>query len=303
MTNLSGVDLNLLVAFEALLLEKNVTRAAARVGISQGAMSNTLGRLRRLLGDEVLIRVGREWHLTSRAESLRAPLERALQIVRDDILVPAPFDPRSDKRLFTVATNSSSAVIVLAPAIARIAHSAPQVTIKIVQVTEPLDSILLDPGVDILLLPDYFDVGFPGERLLTMNWTCLVDNDHPFRDSKFSLEEFLTFGHVVYEQAGVTTVALEMLARNGINVTPRVVANDFVTIPYLLEGTPYVALVQDALADRLSGTMRLRRVEPPVELPPLMINAYWHPRSQHDPGSVWLRQLLSEIAVETRSTR
>jgi DNA-binding transcriptional LysR family regulator len=299
-TNLSGVDLNLLVALEALLLEQNVTRAAARVGVSQAAMSNTLRRLRRLLNDEVFIRVGREWQLTSHAESLKAPLGRMLQIARDEILTPTPFDPAVDSHSFTVATNNASAVIVLAPAIARIARAAPNVTMRIVEVHEPLQTILLDPAIDLLLLPDYFDVGFPGERLLEIEWTCLVDVDHPFAGDVFTLEEFLSQGHIVYEQAGVTTVALEMLAKNGMEVSARVVANDFLTIPYLLRGTPYVALVQDALASHLSESMHLRRVRPPVDLPALIINAYWHPRNEHDAANVWLRKLLVEIADETR---
>jgi DNA-binding transcriptional LysR family regulator len=303
MDGLGGVDLNLLVALEALLIEKSVTRAAARVGVTQAAMSNTLARLRRLLGDEIFIRVGRNWQLTAHAEALRAPLERALQIVREEILSPRPFDPATDRRTFSIATNSSSAVIALGPIIAGIAETAPGVNIRIVPVEDPLGEILLDPAVDLLLLPEYFDVPFPGERLLELGWTCLIDRDHPFTGTRFSVEEFLAFDHIVYEQAGVTTVALEMLARNGMKVHERVVANDFVTIPYLLRDTPYVALLQDALALGLSESMHLRLVDPPVELPPLNIDVYWHPRNATDQGAVWLRRLLIEAAHVTNASR
>jgi LysR family nod box-dependent transcriptional activator len=297
---LAGVDLNLLVALEALLEERSVTRAAARVGITQSAMSNTLARLRRVFGDELLVRVGREWELTPRAEGLQEPLGRVLSTVADEVLRPAPFDPGTSRRAFRIATANAAAAILLAPLLADMARTAPYVTTQIVPVGEPGNALLTRPDIDLLLLPDYYGVSHPNRHLLTLTWCCVVADDHPVQGEAFTAETFEAYPHVLYEHEGMATIAHSALRAAGLGTWSPVVVDDFVLIPFLLRGSTLVALLQDAFAHRLAREMGLRVLRPPIELPQVRIHMYWNARNTREPGHAWLRAALLATAADVR---
>jgi LysR family transcriptional regulator, nod-box dependent transcriptional activator len=298
--SLYGVDMNLLVALDALLCEQNVTRAAARLGVTQPAMSNALARLRRLLDDEILVRVGREWQLTPKARAVKEPLERMLGIARDEVLGPAPFDHASSQRRFRIATANSSAVILVAPLVARLSRVAPGVVVQVVPVGSPRNDLLDRPDVDVLLLPDFYGIAHPNVHLLSLEWTCLVDVNHPFSGDRFDRASFVEYPHVVYEHDGVATQAHSSLVAHGLDGSGHVIVDDFILIPFLLQGSHFVGLLQDALAERILGGMSLRRVKAPVPLPGVRINMYWNARNEHDPAHQWLREQMLEIGQQIR---
>jgi DNA-binding transcriptional LysR family regulator len=294
--NLAGVDLNLLVALDALLEERSVTQAAARVGVTQSAMSNTLARLRRVLGDELLVRVGRAWTLTLRAEGLREPLARALATVADEVLRPAPFDPATSRRAFRIATANAAAAILLAPLLADLTRTAPNITTQIVPIGQPGNALLTGPDIDLMLVPDYYGVSHPNRHLLTMGWCCVVADDHPVQGDAFTPETFEAYPHVLYEHDGIATTAHSALRAAELGAWAPVVVDDFVLIPFLLRGSSLVALLQDAFAEKLTTEMGLRALRPPIALPEVRIHMYWNARSTREPGHVWFRNLLVATA-------
>lgn len=298
--SLAGVDLNLLVALEVLLDEKSVTRAAARIGVTQSAMSNTLARLRRVMDDELLVRVGRGWELTPRAQTLQEPLGRMLSIVADEILQPAPFDPANSRRLFRIATANAAAAILLAPLLTEILQVAPHVRTQIVPVGQPGNETLTRPDIDLLLLPSHYGINHPNRHLLTLTWMCVVAADHPVQGEAFTAEDFEAYPHVLYEHDGMATNAHSALIAAGLGSWTPVVVDDFVLIPFLLQGSSLVALLQDAFATRLVKEMGLRALRPPIDLPDVRIHMYWNARNTREPGNRWLRDALVSTAERVR---
>ncbi|MGX1163665.1 LysR family transcriptional regulator [Arthrobacter sp. SLBN-100] len=297
MRNLYGVDLNLLVALEALLNERNVTRAGEQLGVSQSAMSNTLGRLRRLLDDDILIRVGREWQVTPRAASLQEPLSRMLAITREEVLGHLPFDAASSRRRFRIATANAAAVLLVAPLVTRLMREAPGVVIQIEPIGQPRNELVERQGIDLVLLPDTYGITHPNQQVLSLEWTCVVDRDHPFVGYRFDADSFKKFPHVVYEHHGMATNAHSSIIAAGLG-NDQVIVDDFVVIPFLIRRNSLVGLLQDKLAEEFTRDGNFRTVAPPLELPSVRMHMYWHARNDKDPGNRWLRSRFLEIGNE-----
>src|SRR5688572_4982858 len=134
--NLASVDLNLLVALDAILAERHLTRAGERLGLTQPTMSHTLSRLRRLFDDDLLMRIGRDYELTPLAQELREPLRDILKNIEQTIERRPNFDPKTDERLFTVGASDYATYLVFQPALARIENEAPGVRIQLLPLHE-----------------------------------------------------------------------------------------------------------------------------------------------------------------------
>ncbi len=173
LVRLASVDLNLLVPLLALLETRSVTDAATAVGLSQPALSHTLRRLRRLLGDELLVRQGGTMILTPRAEQLVEPVRRALQ-QSARALRPQPFDPATDARTITLAMTTSTA-FVLAPLLMTVlAERAPHIVLRLNTATMRSPTVFTDDGVDVVLLSESFSAPHPRERLYDDRWVVLA---------------------------------------------------------------------------------------------------------------------------------
>ena len=152
--SLSGVDLNLLVALDALLAERSVTRAASRLGLSQPGMSNTLARLRKLFGDPLLVREGLTLVPTPRAESLRQPVADALSLIQHALDNRPGFDPATDHATFTVSCSDYSLLMLIGPLVRRLAAAAPGLTIQVLPRASDAVRLLRDGEVDLVIEPD-----------------------------------------------------------------------------------------------------------------------------------------------------
>lgn len=294
---LASIDLNLLVPLDALLTERSVTKAAAAVGLSQPAMSNALARLRRLLSDELLTRVGREYELTDRARSLVEPLAETLRVIRTEVLTPPGFDPATSSRTFTVAATNATALAVLPTLIRDLSATAPGVTLRVLPLPPSADEFLAHGGVDVVLLPDVLPTTLPRERLFDERWVCVVDADNERVRDELPLDLFTALPHVVYESEAGRTAADVALEAMGLHGTIRIRVKDFLLIPLLLRGTPMVAVVQERLGLRLAAAGMLRMLPPPVPLPSLGIDLVWNPRRNGDPALAWLRSRLLASAT------
>jgi DNA-binding transcriptional LysR family regulator len=294
---LAGVDLNLLVSLRALLRERSVTRAARAVGLTQPAMSNALRRLRRLLDDELLIRVGNTLELTQRAEQLIAPLQRALVVIDREVLHPGAFDPTTSTRTFTVVASNSTAVTVLPELVRQVSRQAPHVLIRVhPPAIRHTDELLRRPDIDVVLLPDVAPTSRPRERLYDIDWVCVVARDNPEVDGELTLEHLKRLPCAYYISEGMPTHPDLTLQALGAMGQKRLEVEDFLLLPFLLKGTVMVAFLQERVAHRLGAAADIRIFPTPVPVAPLGIDMVWNTRAEGDAGCAWLRDQLVAAA-------
>jgi len=296
--NLAALDLNLLVALEALVEEMSVGRAAVRVSLSQPAMSHALKRLRGLLGDPLLVRVGARMQLTARAEALRHPVQDVLARVRA-LLIGEGFEPRRSARTFRLYVADNASDLLLPPLLKRLEDEAPNVCIRVQpwhgNTTDPFD-LARRLDVAIACVPNRFK-GFYQQRLFTDRDACAVRCGHPIADRIPHLEEFLNARHVAVVGREFTEDPVDTWLRQegrGRNVA--------LTVPYYLQAlhvvaqSDLIAVIPERLIHSYAGLLNLNAVAVPLDVG--TFDEYiLHPARNHaDPGCVWLRGVLMEIA-------
>ncbi|WP_179966081.1 LysR family transcriptional regulator [Modestobacter altitudinis] len=290
--NLAGADLNLLVALRALLQERNVTRAAQVVGLSQPAMSNALARLRRQFGDELLVREGRGLALTPVARELQHAVEPALGMVERALRIQASFDPATAVQHFRIAA-SDYGMTLLAERLRELRRVAPGITVDLVQIDHGFvrESETVMRGVDLLLAPRAFLSGHPNAALSSEPWVAVVDADQPAGDLT---EEGLVGRSLVglFHDLGSGAHIERLLTVRGITATGAVNVESFSAVPALVEGTDRVGFLPAGLARRLALGYDVRVVELPFLGEPLVECLYWHRSAQRDPAHQWLRRLI-----------
>ncbi|MGV9711262.1 LysR family transcriptional regulator [Gordonia sp. NPDC003424] len=292
--NLANVDLNLLYGLHALLEESNVTRAGERIGVGQSTMSATLARLRRHYGDELLVRVGREYELTPLARSLLPQVRRTITALDRALGRVAPFDPRADQRTVTVA-SSDFARIELAGRFGRICAEAPGIHFDL----QPLPKATFVADQDLLTYDFVIAVpgsGFQGESttLFVDHYVCVADRNNPMiRDGSISWEDFCAAGHA---QAGFGEAHHTPVQRriSELGATPRVAVrtHSLVLLPRIVAGTDLIALVPSRLASRVCSATGTVAVEAPIGRVELIEALWWHPSRSMDPAVQWLRSRL-----------
>lgn len=302
--NLRNVDLNLLVVLDALLAERNVSRAGYRIGLSQSATSAALARLRHLFGDPLLVRKGRGLALTRAAEDLTVPLREVLGQI-EQVLVERPrFEPATDTRTFSISASDYATLVLLAPFIRALAEEAPGITIHLLPRFRDVESVLKADQADIVVEPREL-LGtarsrFPSLPLFSDRWLCAVDAANPhFQGESLSLEQYRQAPHLVY---GIgldrqLNLADRHLERLGFQRRVEVTLESFLLVPFLLQGTEMVSVMLERAARLLSASTRVRTLVPPVDLPDIHEEMYWHPRHTADPGHRWLRERLTAVAA------
>ena len=297
---LTGVDLNLLVAFDALVAEQSVSRAASRLGLSQPGMSNALARLRRLFGDPLLVRSGPGLVRTPRAEALREPVREALILIRQALDLRPGFDPGTDRATFTVSCSDYSLLMLIGPLVRRMAAAAPGVTIQVLPRSADPISLLRDGAVDLLIEPAEImpRAALAARRLFADRWLCCVWEGSAEVGDRMTLETYLRLGHLVYSMGRGQPVSLvdQHLARSRLARRIEFTVESFLLAPFLLEGTDLVTIVPERASPYLRRTAAVRFLEPPVELPPITQTLWWHERHTADPAHAWVRARIAEIA-------
>ncbi len=300
--NLAGVDLNLLVALDALLAERSVTRAAARVGLSQPGMSNTLARLRKLFGDPLLVREGLALVPTPRAESLREPVREALSLIQRALDDRPGFDPASGHATFTVSCSDYSLLMLIGPLVRRLAAAAPGLTIQVLPRAPDPVRLLRDGEADFVIEPAEImpDAALPRMRLFTDRWLCCVWEGSAAVGDRMTMETYLRLGHVVYSAVRGHPVSLVDTYLVQAQVPRRIefTVESFLLAPFLLQGTDLVTLVPERAASHLRRTAAVRFLEPPLHLPSITEMLWWNPRHGADPAHAWLRARIAEVAAE-----
>lgn len=301
--HLRAIDLNLLVALRALLAEQHVTRAAARVGLTQPAMSHALARLRALLGDPLLVRTRSGMVLTPRARELASPLDRLLGDVASLLAPPEPFDPARSTKTFRVATGDYVELVLMPAVLARVWREAPNVNVQLRVLGSRGIEDLDEDRIDVALGPaDTFGGARRSvfvQKLLSERFVCVVREDHPSVGRRLSLEHFLALPHALITPRGSAGGIVDSaLAKLGKRRRVAVEVPHFLVAPFLVEKTDVILTLAERIARALAPSVRLRTVTPPPELqlPGFDISLVSHERSRADPAHVWFRSVVTSVA-------
>lgn len=300
--DIDGFDLNLLVAFDALMAERHVTRAAVRVGVSQPAMSAALARLRIATGDQLFVRSSHGLAPTPKATDLAIPLRHALETVRTALHLEPDFDPATSSQVFTVALADHPAYLLLPKLSAKLSVMAPGVNLRARTFVDRRDAIaLLDSGdVDLA-------IGVaPGNETRILHFPLFeeqfvgIARAGSVASSAFeTIDDFAAATHVLIspeaDDKGVVDIALAEMGRTrriGVSVAHPYLA------PSVVAEAGYIAVVMHGVAAHESFTGRISIHSLPVQVAPVTFHLLWNRRTDAHPAHRWLRDLLIEFASE-----
>jgi DNA-binding transcriptional LysR family regulator len=296
--NLRTLDLNLLRVLDALLAERNVTRAAARLHLSQPALSNALARLRRAFDDPLLVRTPRGMVPTPRAAALAGPVHRALAGL-EEALDDRRFDPATSDQVFRLAATDYMEFVVFPPLIRRLRAIGSRIALHVAPLGETAKAEALARG-DVDLALGYFrrpDENLHARALFEERFVCLVRRDHPAARRRLTLKQFVALDHVLVAPSGVARgVVDEQLERRGLARRVALAIPHFLQVPFIVAETDYIATLAERVAQRFVTLLPLKVLPPPLEVPGFTVSMLWHARTQHSPAHRWLREQLVEIA-------
>ena len=306
--NLASTDLNLLVAFDALMAERSVTRAGQRIGLGQPGMSAALARLRTTFSDELFVRIpGKPMRPTTRAIALHAPiaeiLARASRVLDDR----TTFDPASARGSIRIATGDPAGTLV-APRLLRLLSSkAPGIDIRLLALDKRDAFDQLDRGDIDLVFASFTNVPkrIRRERLFTDTYVCVVRREHARRDKRqaVDLETYVKTPHILMTLAGDDRGSVdEALAKLGRRRRVAVTVPNTYLIPRLVAETGMISHLPRRIATEVLLGSDLVMLSPPVALPEWHIDMYWGAASASEPAASWIRSQLSEIGQQIRST-
>jgi DNA-binding transcriptional LysR family regulator len=293
------VDLNLLLAFDAMLTHHSVTRAGEAIGLSQPAMSAALSRLRTLFGDPLFVKTGASMQPTARAEALAEPVQRVVRTIRGEILQPGEFTPARSTRTFTLITPDIGEMQFVPPLLERFATTAPSVRLNVVSRPRVVAAeALADGAADLALgyFPDLKGAGFFQQKLFDNRHVCIVREGHPkVTGETLTLEDYLRFDHVVVHPDGREHVFEQHLARHGLQRRVVLELSHFMSLLPIVERSDLIATVPLDLAETCRRYAGIRIVEAPVPCPEIPVRQFWHRRAHRDAGNLWLRGLIQGL--------
>lgn len=302
---LAGLDLNLLLVLDALLIERNVTRAGKRIGLSQPATSRALSRLRDHFRDPLLIRDGNALVPTSRADELAEPLTLALAALGRVLSAPEPFEPATTRKSFTLAAADYAQFVVLPPLVARLQARAPGIDLIVRDLGAMSSADALAHGlVDLVITPrasrlphaaEVFDEGAHIFRrhLFEERFVCLVRDDHPRVKKRLSLDTYIDLPHAFIAPRGTPGgIVDDVLGTLGLSRRVSVTVQSFLVAPWVVAQSDLIITLAERLARALSHTLPLRVLKPPIAIPAFAMEVTWHERRHRDPAHRWLRSEL-----------
>jgi DNA-binding transcriptional LysR family regulator len=296
--NLRQFDLNLLVALDVLLTERNVTRAGERLFLSQPAVSGILARLRHAFQDELLVRVGRNFELTAFAADLVDPVHDCVRQIEDLLNLRRPFEPESARWSFRIAASDYVVFLLLGPLLKGLTERAPHISTRFMALEPGAGERLAAGDLDFAVLPEEIEPSLPFVQLFEDSWVCAVWSGHPHAGNQFTLEEFLATPHLSFRLAGPDhgSIAESHLAQLGFELKIVASTESFATAPFLLRDTAFATLVPRRLGERLQPSADIRLIELPLDIPPLREKLIWNPRYTASPAHAWFRERLVEVA-------
>jgi DNA-binding transcriptional LysR family regulator len=300
--DLASLDLNLLVALDALLHEASVSRAGQRVGLSQPAMSHALNKLRIVLADPVLVRVGGRMELTLRAQSMRRPVEDVLERVRE-VFVSDSFVPASSTRTFRIFMSDYTSNLLLPSLSKQVRKIAPTVHVEVHSwkgmVTDARDDGKTPDAVVACQTRDL--PGFYRQRLFTDRDVCVMHGGHPLSGKELALRAFLDTPHVAVEAVEFTADPVDTwLQELGYARKVAVTVPHYIDALHLVAQSELIGVIPERLARAYAVPLNLVTQEVPLDVG--TFDEYLlHPARTHtDPGCMWLRGLIRSLGKPAR---
>ena len=299
--DLRSVDLNLLLALEALLDERSVTRAAERLSIGQSAMSSSLGRLRKHFGDRLLVQDGKGLVPTPVAETLAPLVREAVRSAQAVFGKSTEFDPFTDRRSFKIVASDYSVLVLLRPLIIQLAETAPLQTINVEMMYGDYVEQIRSGDTDMGVLPvELMDPGlrFAHRHLFSDRFVLVADANNDEVGEVVTREQFATLPYIAFDAGRHPSIADAQLDAMKVQRRVEMSAQSLSVIPLLVAGTQMVALSHERLARHIAAYIPLKIVEPPVPLRAVDETLYWRHQQTDDPAQRWLRESLAEQAAK-----
>jgi DNA-binding transcriptional LysR family regulator len=302
--HLGAFDLNLLVTLDALLAERSVTRAAMRIGVTQSAASHALSRLRKLTGDELLVRAREGMVPTTRAEAMRLPLRRALEGLTGTLSSPRAFDPKTARLRAFVGGSDYTELVLLPGIMARLMREAPGVELRVLMPGQDPASELASGKLDFVIMPSTPGdeaSGIRGRQLLRDRFVCIARRAHPLAKKTLSISSFARAAHALISPWGMEGGYVDdALARLGLQRKVAVAVPHFLAAPHIIASSDLLLTVPERVAQVVAGPLNLAVLAPPqeLELTGFTMSILWHERTHEDPARRWLRDLIVAEASE-----
>lgn len=299
-SRLASLDLNLLVVFDAIAKDRNITAAARRIGLSQPAMSSALARLRRTFDDPLFVRTGGGMQPTPYAQMLMPPIQRACELVASSFEVETKFDPASASGTLQFYMTDIGEALFLPRLLHALAERAPGVNVKVLQIPEHGEQAAMAAG-DVDLAVGFFPdlrAGFFQQRLYVDDFVGLVRAGHERAKGPMTVRQFAEMRHAVIATPGTGHAAAveREVAKHRLDV--KLTIPHFMAVPDIIGQTDYVVIVPRRLARALARIEGIAMVELPIRMSSFEIKQHWHERYHRDPSNRWTRALIAELFLE-----
>ncbi|CCD89790.1 Nodulation transcriptional regulatory protein NodD2 [Bradyrhizobium sp. ORS 285] len=294
-----GLDLNLLVALDALLTQENLTTAARSINLSQPAMSAAIARLRIYFGDELFTMRGRQLVPTPRALALATPVRDALAHINLNIISTKGFNPPASQRRYKVITSDFMTMIFVRKVIDRIQREAPGVSLELLPPADGPDELLRRAEVDFIIYPEVFmSNAHPRLPLFDDRLVCVSCPTNENLPESLTLHRYLSLGHVAARFARSLRPQFEerLLTEHGLSIRIEISVPGFSMIPAMLRGTPRIAYMPSMLVRHYGEKPALRVIKPPIPLLSFTEAVQWPHLHNCDPGSIWMRKIFLQEA-------
>lgn len=300
--HLGSIDLNLIVALDALLEERNVTKAADRIGITQSAMSHALARLRSVTGDELLVRAAGGMVPTPRALALAPRIRHALGEVAGALRVPEPFEPRKARLRVVLGTSDYGEFVLLPEIVRRLGKEAPGIELRVVAYADDAPAQLASGAMDLVVAPRSprdDAAGMFAQKLFDESFVCVVRRGHPLARQKLTLARFAEASHALIAPRGREGGFVDdALAALGLSRRVAVAVPHFLIAPHLVATSDLILTLTSRVARVLAKPLGLVVLAPPPEirLGHFTMCLLWHERTQGDPGHAWVRDVFLQVS-------
>jgi DNA-binding transcriptional LysR family regulator len=296
-----SIDLNLLSVFQEVYRARQISAAARKLGLTQSAVSNALARLRRTFGDELFVRTTHGMQPTPFAEQVADPIGAALAQVALALNQRSQFDPATSRRRFTVAMTDVGEVHFMPVLFKRCMALAPGVELSSVRASSIDIREEMETGRVDLAVGAFDDVpdAWYQRQLFRQPFVAMFRHDHPLATGPVDLARFVGASHLLVDSRENPYDRInQLLEKAGIGAGARFRVPHFTAVPYIVSGSELVVTVPQKLAERASAPFGLAWITPPLQLPTLQTNVFWHRRFNQDPGNQWLRALFADVFGE-----
>lgn len=299
--NLASVDLNLLVAFEALMDERNVTRAGERVGLAQPSMSSVLTRLRALFGDDLFVRSASGMQPTAKALALARPISEALGQIRGVLAPGSSFDPATARRRLSIAVTDYGDLVVIPPLVAALRREAPGIDLVVRPIIDAAASAAnLEHGDVDALIGGHLPASTRITRctLFEENFVCIRDVGRAKQKARLTRDDYTRLPHALFSSAGGDGLpgAIDtMLARHGRKRRTAVTLAHVVAVPFAVAGTDLVATMAERIARRFAASAGVSVGPVPYDVEAFTIDLLYTRRATTDPALRWFIALVDRV--------